>query len=189
MAQEPLQSLFVAGAFIAVRSEAASPERLSRSLAAALESVDPDVRVSFLTGTGVVDFALAGSPGGPPGDFRWSARLVAHGSRTGWRDGVPNHAIAPRTRGSRRAREHNAAGWSGWSSRVCCDAWPGGGVGLGFALWTSRMAESMLFGVEPRDPRSSSAAPPSRSRSSVCSPAGYRRIGHPGSTRRARCRT
>ena len=59
MAQEPLQSLFVAGAFIAVRSEAASPERLSRSLAAALESVDPDVRVSFLTGTGIVDFALA----------------------------------------------------------------------------------------------------------------------------------
>ena len=39
------------------------------------------------------------------------------------------------------------------------------------------MAESMLFGVEPRNPRSSSAPPPSRSRSSVCSPAGYRRIG------------
>ena len=37
MAQEPLQSLFVAGVFIAVRSEAASPERLRRSLAAALE--------------------------------------------------------------------------------------------------------------------------------------------------------
>ena len=54
MAQEPLQSLFVAGAFIAVRSEAASPERLSRSVATALESVDPDVRVSFLTGTGIV---------------------------------------------------------------------------------------------------------------------------------------
>ncbi|MCY4026103.1 MAG: hypothetical protein OXH75_07280 [Acidobacteria bacterium] len=27
-----------------------------------------------------------------------------------------------------------------------------GVVGLGFAFWTSRLAESMLFGIEPRDP-------------------------------------
>ena len=70
IAQEPLQSLFVAGAFIAVRSEAASPERLSRSLAAAL--VERRSRCA-----GVVPHrhghrglrARAGSPGGPPGDF------------------------------------------------------------------------------------------------------------------------
>ena len=59
MAQEPLQSIFVAGIFIAVRSEDATPGRLSRSVAATLASVDPDVRVSFLTGTGIVGFALA----------------------------------------------------------------------------------------------------------------------------------
>ena len=59
MAQEPMQSIFVAGAFIAVRSETASPDRLGRSVAAALAGVDPDVRVSFLTGTGIVNFALA----------------------------------------------------------------------------------------------------------------------------------
>ena len=27
-----------------------------------------------------------------------------------------------------------------------------GVVGLGFAFWTSRLAESMLFSIEPRDP-------------------------------------
>ena len=48
-----------ARSFIAVRSEAASPEHPSRSVAAALARVDPDVRVSFLTGTGIVNFALA----------------------------------------------------------------------------------------------------------------------------------
>ena len=59
MAQEPMQSIFVAGSSIVVRSEAASPEHLSRSVAAALARVDPDVRVSFLTGTEIVGFALA----------------------------------------------------------------------------------------------------------------------------------
>ena len=186
MAQEPLQSLFVAGAFIAVSSEAASPERLSRSLAAALESVDPDVRVSFLTGTGVVDFALARD--------HQVARLATFGGLlallltalglggvTAYQVTRLRPELAVRVAlGSTRSRLVGLV-----LSRVLRRV-AGGGVSLGFALWTSRMAESMLFGVEPRDPRSSSAAPPSRSRSSVCSPAGYRRIGHPGSTRRAR---
>ena len=37
-------------------------------------------------------------------------------------------------------------------SRVLRGVFGGVAVGLGFGLWTSRMAESMLFGVEPRDP-------------------------------------
>ena len=132
IAQEPLQSLFVAGAFIAVRSEAASPERLSRSLAAAL-------RERGSRCAGVVPHrhgrrglrACAGSPGGPPGDFRWSARLVAHGSRTGWRDGVPGHAITPRTRGSRRAREHTQP--AGRAGPLACAATRGRGA----SVWDS----------------------------------------------------
>lgn len=37
-------------------------------------------------------------------------------------------------------------------SRVLRRVAGGVAVGLGFGVWTSRMAESMLFGVEPRGP-------------------------------------
>ena len=49
------------------------------------------------------------SAGGPPGGIRWSSRVGADGSRIGRGDGVPGDATTPRTRGSRRAREHTGA--------------------------------------------------------------------------------
>ena len=153
MVQEPLQSVFVAGAFIAVRSETASPELLSRSVAAALETVDPDVRVSFLTGTGIVDFALARD--------RLVARLAAFagllallltalglGGVTAYQVTRLRPELAVRVAlGSTRGRLVGLV-----LSRVLRRVVGGVAVGLGFGLWTSRMAESMLFGVEPRDP-------------------------------------
>ena len=153
MAQEPLQSIFVAGAFIAVRSEAPSPERLSRSVAAALASVDPDVGVSFLTGTGMVDFALARD--------RLVARLTAFAGLlavllTALGLGGVTACQVTRLRpefavrlalGSTRGRLIELV-----LSRVLRPVVGGVAVGLGFGLWTSPMAESMLFGVESRDP-------------------------------------
>ena len=153
MAQEPLQSIFVAVAFVAVRSEAAAPERLSRSVAAALASVDPDVRVSFLTGGGIADFALARD--------RLVARLAAFagllallltalglGGVTAYQVTRLRPELAMRVAlGSTRGRLVGLV-----LSRVLRRVAVGVVVGLGFGLWASRLAESMLFGVEPRDP-------------------------------------
>ena len=153
MAQEPLQSICVAGAFIAVRSEAASPERLSRSVAAALKNVDPDVRVSFLTGTGIVDFALARD--------RLVARLAAFagllaalltalglGGVTAYQVTRLRPELGTRVAlGSTRGRLIGLV-----LSRVLRRVAVGVFVGLGLGLGASRLAESMLFGVEPRDP-------------------------------------
>ncbi|MCY4075702.1 MAG: ADOP family duplicated permease [Acidobacteria bacterium] len=153
MSQEPLQSIFVAGIFIAVRSEHASPGRLGRSVATTLAGVDPDVRVSFLTGTGIVDFALARD--------RLVARLAAFagalallltalgvGGVTAYHATRRRPELAVRAAlGSTRGRLVGLV-----LSRVLQRVVAGVVVGLGFALWTSRLAESMLFGIEPRDP-------------------------------------
>ena len=153
MAQEPMQSIFVAGAFITVRSETASPDRLSRSVAAALARVEPDVRVSFLTGKGIVGFALARD--------RLVARLAAFAGLLGLLltalglGGVTAYQVT-------RLRSEFAVRFALGStrrrlvalvlSRVLRSVVGGVVVGLGFSLWTSRMAESMLFGVQPWDP-------------------------------------
>ena len=153
MAQEPLQSIFVAGIFIAVRSEGPSPGRLGRSVAATLASVDPDVRVSFLTGTGIVGFALARD--------RLVARLATFagllallltalgvGGVTAYHATRRRPELAVRAAlGSTRGRLVGLV-----LSRVLQRVVGGVVVGLGFAFWTSRLAESMLFGIEPRDP-------------------------------------
>ena len=153
MAQEPLQSIFVAAAFIAVRSETASPERLSRSVAAALASVDPDIRVSFLSFTGIVNVALA--------QDRLVARLAAYaglfglvltalglGGVTAYRVARLRSELAVRfALGSTRGRLVGLV-----LSRVLRSMVGGVVVGLGFSLLMSQMAESMLFGVEPREP-------------------------------------
>ena len=49
--------------------------RLSRRVAAALESVDPNVWVSFFTGTGIVDFALTRDRLVAAWRLRWSCSL------------------------------------------------------------------------------------------------------------------
>ncbi len=153
MAQEPLQSIFVAGIFIAVRSEDATPGSLSRSVAATLASVDSDVRVSFLTGTGIVGFALARD--------RLVARLAAFagllallltalgvGGVTAYHATRRRPELAVRVAlGSTRARLLGLV-----LSRVLVRVVAGVVVGLAFAFWASRLAESMLFGIEPRDP-------------------------------------
>ena len=153
MAQEPLQSIFVAGVFLAVRSEDSGPGRLSRSVAATLASVDPDVRVSFLTGSGIVDFAL--------GRDRLVARLAAFagllallltalgvGGVTAYHATRRRPELAVRVAlGSTRGRLVGLV-----LSRVLQRVVGGVVVGLGLAFWTSRLAESMLFGIEPRDP-------------------------------------
>ena len=153
MAQEPLQSVFVAGAFIAVRSANAAPEHLSRSVAATLASVEPDVRVSFLTARDLVSAALARE--------RLTARLAAFAALLGLMlaalglGGVTAYQVA-RLRpelavraalGSTRGRLVGLV-----LARVLRRVVAGVVVGLLFGLWASRMAESMLFGVQPRDP-------------------------------------
>ena len=186
MAQEPLQSIFVAGAFIAARSANAAPEHLSRSVAAALASVEPDVRVSFLTARDLVSAALARE--------RLTARLAAFaallglmltalglGGVTAYRShgSVPSLPCGPHSGAPR-------GGWSDSSSRACCDPWSRVWPSVWYSAcgrhgWRSRCCSASRPGT-----RSSSPAPPSRSWWSVCSPAGYPRSGHPGSTRRAR---
>ena len=153
MAQEPLQSVFVAGTFIAVRSANAAPEHLSRSVAATLASVEPDVRVSFLTARDLVSAALARE--------RLTARLAAFAALLGLLlaalglGGVTAYQVA-RLRpelavraalGSTRGRLVGLV-----LARVLRRVVAGVVVGLLFGLWASRMAASMLFGVQPRDP-------------------------------------
>ena len=122
-------------------------------MAAALASVDPDVRVSFLTGTGIVSFALARD--------RLVARLAAFagllallltalglGGVTAYQVTRLRPELAVRVAlGSTRGRLVGLV-----LSRVLRRFAAGVVVGLGFGLWVSRMAESMLFGVEHRDP-------------------------------------
>ena len=153
MAQEPLQSIFVAGAFIAVRSANAAPEHLTRSVAATLASVEPDVHVSFLTARELVSAALARE--------RLTARLAAFAALLGLTltalglGGVTAYQVA-RLRpelavraalGSTRGRLVGLV-----LARVLRRVVAGVAVGLVFSLWASRLAESMLFGVAPRDP-------------------------------------
>ncbi len=153
MAQEPLQSTFVAAAFIAVRSENAAPEHLSRSVAATLASVEPDVRVSFLTARDLVSAALARE--------RLTARLAAFAALLGLMltalglGGVTAYQVAQRrpelavraALGSTRGRLVGLV-----LARVLRRVVAGVVVGVVFGLWASRMAESMLFGIQPRDP-------------------------------------
>lgn len=153
MAQEPLQSIFVPGAFIAVRSGTSSPDRLGRSVATALKSVDPDVRVSFLTATQVVNIALA--------QERLVARLAAYAGLFGLvlialgLGGVTAYRV---TRLRSEIAVRFALGYTRGRliglvlSRVLRSLVGGVFVGLGFSLLMSRMVESMLFGIEPWDP-------------------------------------
>ena len=136
-----------------MRSEDATPGSLSRSVAATLASVDSDVRVSFLTGTGIVGFALARD--------RLVARLAAFagllallltalgvGGVTAYHATRRRPELAVRVAlGSTRARLLGLV-----LSRVLVRVVAGVVVGLGFAFWASRLADSMLFGIEPRDP-------------------------------------
>ena len=153
MAQEPLQSMFVAGAFIAARSQAASPEHLSRSVATALASVDSDVQVSFLTATGIVNVALARD--------RMVARLAAFAGLFGLvltalgLGGVTAYRVT-------RLRPELTVRWALGSTRgrlvalvlskVLRSVVGGVIVGLGLSLWASQLAESLLYGVKPWDP-------------------------------------
>ena len=153
MAQEPLQSIFVAGAFIAVRSETASPERLSRSVAASLASVDPDVQVSFLTATETVNVALAqdrlvAGLAAYAGLFGLVLTALGLGGVTAYQVTRLRPELAVRVAlGSTPRRMVGLVLW-----RVLRVVVGGVVIGLVFSLWTSQMAESMLFGVEPRDP-------------------------------------
>ena len=150
MAQEPLQSIFVAGAFIAVRSENASPEQLSRSVAAALASVEPGVRVSFLTAGEIVNFALARDRlvarlAGFAGLLGLLLTSLGLGGVTAYQVSRLRPELAVRgALGSTRARLVGLV-----LSRVMRRLVGGLLVGLGFSLWASQMAESMLFGIEP----------------------------------------
>ena len=153
MAQEPLQSIFVPGAFFAVRSATAAPDLLGRSVATALVSVDPDVRVSFLTATRIVNIALA--------QERLVARLAAYAGLFGLvltalgLAGVTAYQVTRlRPELAVRIALGSTRGWlvGHVLSRVFRSVAGGMFVGLAFTLWLSPMAESMLFGVEPWDP-------------------------------------
>jgi predicted permease len=148
-----LQSEPPASLTLTVRSEAASPLPLTRSVAAAIGTIDPDAALTFRPLTEQIEASLAQERilallSGFFGGF--AVLLAAVGLF-----GITAYSV------SRRRREigiRMALGAAPGSvirlvlGRVCVMIAAGAVIGAAASMWTSQFTTSLLFGLEPRDP-------------------------------------
>lgn len=148
-----LQSAPPASLTLTVRSEAASPQQMARSIAAAIGTIDPDAALTFRPLTEQINTALtqerilallAAFFGG------FAVLLAGFGLF-----GITAYSV------SRRRREigiRMALGAAPGSvirlvfGRVCLMIAAGVAIGAAASMWTTQFTASLLFGLEPRDP-------------------------------------
>ena len=148
-----LQSAPPASLTLSVRSEAASPLQMTRSIAAAIGSIDPEAALTFRPLTEQINASLAQERilALLSGFFGGFAVLLAGLGLFG----ITAYSV------SRRRREigiRMALGAAPGSvlrlvlGRVCLMIAAGAVIGAAASMWTSQFATSLLFGLEPRDP-------------------------------------
>ena len=148
-----LQSAPPASLTLTVRSEAASPQQMARSIAAAIGTIDPDAALTFRPLTEQINAALTQERilALLSGFFGGFAVLLAGLGLFG----ITAYSV------SRRRREigiRMALGAGPGSvirlvlGRVCLMIAAGAVIGAATSMWTSQFTTSLLFGLEPRDP-------------------------------------
>jgi predicted permease len=148
-----LQPVPPASLVLTVRSEAASPPQLARSVAAAIGTVDPSAGLSFRPLTEQINASLAQERilALLSGFFGGFAVLLAGLGLFG----ITSYSV------SRRRREigiRMALGAAPGSvirlvlGRVCLMIAAGVVIGAAVSMWTTQFTRSLLFGLESRDP-------------------------------------
>jgi putative ABC transport system permease protein len=148
-----LQSVPPASLTLTVRSEAASPQQMARSIAAAIGTIDPDAALAFRPLTEQINASLTQERilALLSGFFGGFAVLLAGLGLFG----VTAYSV------SRRRREigiRMALGAAPGSvirlvfGRVCLMIGAGVVIGAAASMWTTQFTASLLFGLEPRDP-------------------------------------
>lgn len=148
-----LQSAPPASLTLTVRSEAASPQQMARSIAAAIGTIDPDAVLTFRPLTEQINAALTQERilALLSGFFGGFAILLAGLGLFG----ITAYSV------SRRRREigiRMALGAAPGSvirlvfRRVCLMIAAGVVIGAAASMWTTQFTASLLFGLEPRDP-------------------------------------
>src|SRR4051812_12002930 len=148
-----LQSAPPASLTLTVRSEAASPLQMARSIAAAIGTIDPDAALTFRPLTEQINASLAQERilALLSGFFGSFAVLLAGLGLFG----ITAYSV------SRHRREigiRMALGAAPGSvirlvlGRVCLMIAAGAVIGAAASMWTSQFTASLLFGLEPRDP-------------------------------------
>ena len=138
---------------LTVRSEAPSPLQLSRSIAAAVATVDPDAALTFLPLTEQINASVAQERilALLSGFFGGFAVLLAGLGLFG----VTSYSVSRRRReiGIRMALGAAPGGVMRLVfGRVCLMIAAGVVIGAGMSIWATRFTTSLLFGLEPRDP-------------------------------------
>jgi putative ABC transport system permease protein len=139
--------------YIAVRSSSRSPALLTRSVAAALRTVNPDLTLEFRPLTTIVDESLAQDRlvAALAGFFGALALLLAGLGLYG----VTAYAVAQRRAeiGIRMALGAQPAGVIRLVlSRVAWLVALGVMIGVSVSAWASRFVASLVYGLAPRDP-------------------------------------
>lgn len=148
-----LQSAPPASLTLTVRSEAASPQQMARSIAAAIGTIDPDAVLTFRPLTEQINATLTQERilALLSGFFGGFAILLAGLGLFG----ITAYSV------SRRRREigiRMALGAAPGSvirlvfRRVCLMIAAGVVIGAAASMWTTQFTASLLFGLEPRDP-------------------------------------
>ena len=148
-----LQSVPPASLTLTVRSEAASPLQMTRSIAAAIGTIDPEAALTFRPLTEQINASLAQERilALLSGFFGGFAVLLASLGLFG----VTAYSV------SRRRREigiRMALGAAPGSvirlvlGPVCLVIAAGVVIGAAASMWTTQLTASLLFGLEPRDP-------------------------------------
>jgi putative ABC transport system permease protein len=148
-----LQSVPPASLTLTVRSEAAPPLQMTRSVAAAIGTIDPEAALAFRPLTEQINASLTQERilALLSGFFGGFAVLLAGLGLFG----VTAYSV------SRRRREigiRMALGAAPASvirlivGRVCFVIAAGVAMGAAASMWTTQLTASLLFGVEPRDP-------------------------------------
>jgi putative ABC transport system permease protein len=148
-----LQSVPPASLTLTVRSETAPPLQMTRSVAAAIGTIDPEAALAFRPLTEQINASLAQERvlALLSGFFGGFAVLLAGLGLFG----VTAYSV------SRRRREigiRMALGAAPASvirlivGRVCFVIAAGVAIGAAASMWTTQLTASLLFGVEPRDP-------------------------------------
>ena len=148
-----LQSAPPASLTLTVRSEAASPQQMARSIAAAIGTIDPDAALTFRPLTEQINAALTQERilALLSGFFGGFAVLLAGLGLFG----ITAYSV------SRRRREigiRMALGAGPGSvirlvlGRICLMIVAGVVIGAAASMWTTQFATSLLFGLKPRDP-------------------------------------
>ena len=153
MAQRGRDPILQTYFYIAVRSASGSPALLTRSVAAALAAINPDLTLTFRPLTTIVDESLAQDRlvAVLSGFFGGLALLLAGLGLYG----VTAYAVARRRMeiGIRMALGAPPAGVVRLVlARVALLVGAGVIVGAGASLWASTFIASLLYGLAPRDP-------------------------------------